>query len=88
MALAISEASAMAPDTNRAKDSAASIFKLLDSKPEIDSSSEEGTTLSTVKGDIELQNVSFRYSTRPDVQIFRDLSLTIPAGKVLPVFYS
>lgn len=85
LALAISEATAMAPDTNKAKDSTASIFELLDSKPKIDSSSNEGTTLSIVKGDIELQNVSFRYSTRPDVQIFRDLCLSIPSGKVLAI---
>ncbi|KAL6333125.1 hypothetical protein AAG906_028308 [Vitis piasezkii] len=83
LALAISEATAMAPDTNKAKDSTASIFELLDSKPKIDSSSNEGTTLSIVKGDIELQNVSFRYSTRPDVQIFRDLCLSIPSGKTV-----
>ena len=73
----------MAPDTNKAKDSTASIFDLLDSKPVIDSSSSEGTTLDDVKGDIEFHHVSFRYSTRPDVQIFRDLSLSIPSGKVV-----
>lgn len=81
-ALAFSEASAMAPDTNKARDSAASIFELLDSNPKIDSGNNEGMTLSIVKGDIELQNVSFRYATRPDVQIFRNLCLSIPSGKV------
>ncbi|KAK2642699.1 hypothetical protein Ddye_024462 [Dipteronia dyeriana] len=82
-ALSISETSAMAPDTNKAKDSAASIFKILDSKPKIDSSSYEGMTLSSVQGDIEFKHISFRYATRPDVQIFRDLSLTIPSGKTV-----
>ena len=73
----------MAPETTKAKDSAASIFHLLDSKPKIDSSIKEGTTLSTVKGEIELQHVSFKYPTRPDVQIFRDLCFSIPSGKVI-----
>ncbi|KAJ9690876.1 hypothetical protein PVL29_013168 [Vitis rotundifolia] len=82
-AMGISQTSAMAPDTNKAKDSTASIFQLLDSKPTIDSSSNEGTTLANVKGDIEFQHVSFKYSTRPDVQIFRDLSLSIPSGKTV-----
>ncbi|XP_010559276.1 PREDICTED: ABC transporter B family member 9 [Tarenaya hassleriana] len=82
-AIGVSQTSAMAPDTTKAKDSAASIFDILDGKPKIDSSSNEGTTLPMVKGDIEFCNVSFRYPTRPDIQIFRDLSLTIPSGKTV-----
>lgn len=72
----------MAPDMTKAKDSAASIFDILDCKPKIDSSLDEGTTLENVKGDIEFQHVSFRYPTRPDVNIFHDFCLTIPSGKV------
>lgn len=74
----------MAPDTNKAKDSAASIFEILDSKPKIDSSKDEGVMLETVTGNIELEHVSFNYPTRPDIQIFKDLCLSIPAGKVTP----
>ncbi|XP_033136812.1 ABC transporter B family member 7 [Brassica rapa] len=74
-ALAVSQTSAMAPDRNKAKDSAASIFEILDSKPKIDSSSNKGTVLPIVHGHIEFQHVSFRYPTRPDIQIFSDLSL-------------
>jgi len=82
-AIGVSQTSALAPDTNKAKDSTASIFEILDSKPTIDSSSNEGATLETVKGDFELQKVSFRYPTRPNIQIFKDLCLSIPAGKVI-----
>ena len=81
-AIGVSQSSALAPDTGKAKDSAASIFEILDSKPSIDSSSNEGITLPSVTGNIELQNVNFKYPTRPDVQIFKDLSLRIPSGKV------
>ncbi|KAK9268100.1 hypothetical protein L1049_010539 [Liquidambar formosana] len=81
-ATVVSQASVMAPDTNKARDSAASIFEILDSKPEIDSSSSEGTTLTTVKGDIEFEHVYFKYPTRPDVPIFRDFCLSIPSGKL------
>ncbi|CAN7006745.1 unnamed protein product [Brassica oleracea var. botrytis] len=35
------------------------------------------------KGDIELRHVSFKYPSRPDVQIFRDLCLSIRAGKTV-----
>lgn len=82
-AIGVSQTSAMAPDVNKAKDSAASIFEILDSEPEIDSNSEEGTTLASVRGDIEFQHVSFKYPTRPDIQIFKDLCLRMPSGKVL-----
>lgn len=81
-AVGVSQSTALAPDTTKAKDSAASIFEILDSKPKIDSSSTKGATLEIVKGDIELKHVSFKYPTRPDVQIFRDLCLNIPSGKV------
>nr|GME07041.1 ABC transporter B family member 9-like [Ipomoea batatas] len=80
-ATGVSQASAMAPDLNKAKDSTTSIFGILDRKPRIDSSSEEGTTLTTVRGDIELEHVAFKYPTRPDIQIFKDMCLTMPAGK-------
>ncbi|XP_044495138.1 ABC transporter B family member 9-like [Mangifera indica] len=82
-AIGISQSSALAPDRAKAKDSAASIYEILDSKPKIDSSSSEGLTPTSVHGDIELQHVSFKYPTRPDVQIFRDLSLSIPSGKTV-----
>ncbi|KAJ4982356.1 hypothetical protein NE237_033193 [Protea cynaroides] len=82
-AYGISQTSAMASDTNKAKDSAASIFAILDRKPKIDSSTDEGTTLPTIRGDIEFKHVSFKYPTRPDVQIFRDFCLSIPCGKTV-----
>ncbi|XP_073224373.1 ABC transporter B family member 9-like [Cicer arietinum] len=82
-AVGISQSSTLAPDTNKAKDSTASIFEILDSNPTIDSSCNEGVTLETVTGDIELQHVSFNYPTRPHIQIFKDLCLTISAGKTV-----
>lgn len=82
-ALGVSQTTALTPDINKAKVAAASIFEILDSKPKIDSSSDEGQVLATVKGDIELQHVSFRYPTRPDIQIFKDLCLLIPSGKTV-----
>lgn len=54
-AIGVAQSTASVPDTSKAKDSAASIFGILDSKPNINSSSNEGTTLKTVFGDIELK---------------------------------
>ncbi|KAF3449845.1 hypothetical protein FNV43_RR05924 [Rhamnella rubrinervis] len=82
-AMGVSQSSAMATDANKAKDSAVSIFGILDRKSKIDSSCDEGITLPTITGNIEFEHVSFRYPTRPDIQIFRDLSLSIPSGKTV-----
>lgn len=82
-AIGISQSSTFAPDSGKAKDAAASVFALLDRKSKIDPSTESGTTLDDVKGEIELRHVSFKYPTRPDTDIFRDLCLTIHAGKTV-----
>ncbi|KAJ8510289.1 hypothetical protein OPV22_000723 [Ensete ventricosum] len=81
--LSVSQTSALGPDSTKAKDSVASIFAILDRKSSIDSSSDEGMILDNVKGTIELQHVSFKYPSRPDVQIFRNLCLTIHSGKTV-----
>jgi ABC-type multidrug transport system fused ATPase/permease subunit len=39
-------------------------------------------TLDEVKGNIDFRHVSFKYPTRPDIQIFSDFTLHIPSGKV------
>ncbi|KAJ8549395.1 hypothetical protein K7X08_033102 [Anisodus acutangulus] len=82
-AVGVTQSTGMAPDASKAKDSIASIIDILDRKPQIDSSSDVGTTLAAVRGDIEFKHVSYRYATRPDVQIFKDLCLTIPSGKTV-----
>lgn len=81
-ATAVTQSSSFVTDTQKAKNAAASIFAILDRKSKIDPSDESGMTPDNVKGDIELHHVSFRYPSRPDTQIFRDLSLSIRAGKV------
>ncbi|TVU32270.1 hypothetical protein EJB05_23994 [Eragrostis curvula] len=83
MAVGVSQSSSMARDFSKAEDAAVSIFGIIDRKSVIDASSEEGTTLETVEGNIELQHVSFKYPARTDVQIFRDLCLRIPSGKTV-----
>ena len=83
-ALGVTNSGVLALDITKAKDVTNSIFALHDRKSKIDSSVDEGISLN-VKGDIEFQHVSFKYPTRPDVQIFTDLCLNIHSGKV-PLF--
>ncbi|KAL0305550.1 UNVERIFIED_CONTAM: ABC transporter B family member 9 [Sesamum radiatum] len=75
------KSSSLLTDFNKFKESAASIFEILDRKSLINSSSCDGLTLDALKGDIKFQHVSFKYATRPDTQIFQDLSLSISSGK-------
>ncbi|KAI7984521.1 ABC transporter B family member 11 [Camellia lanceoleosa] len=81
--IGISQSSSLAPDSTKAKTATASIFAILDRKSKIDPNDESGMTLERVKGEIELRHISFKYSTRPDVQIFCDLNLTIHTGKIV-----
>ncbi|PNY04010.1 ABC transporter B family member 11-like protein [Trifolium pratense] len=82
-AVAISQSGFMAPGASKAKSSAASILAILDQKSKIDTSDESGMTLEDVKGEIEFHNVAFKYPTRPDVHIFKNLSLTIHSGQTV-----
>ncbi|KAL8150337.1 hypothetical protein V2J09_020145 [Rumex salicifolius] len=82
-AIGISQSSSFSPDFSKAKGAAGSIFAVLDRESKIDPSNESGTTLDVVKGEFELRHVSFTYPTRPDMQIFRDINLTIRAGKTI-----
>ncbi|KAB1200429.1 ABC transporter B family member 4 [Morella rubra] len=80
-ATAVTQSSSFATDTQKARHASASIFSMLDRKSKIDPSDESGVTPDNVKGNIELHHISFKYPSRPDVQIFRDLNLAIRAGK-------
>ncbi|XP_066314800.1 ABC transporter B family member 4-like [Miscanthus floridulus] len=79
----VSQASALASDATKARAAAISIFSILDKKSKIDSSSDDGMTLENVTGIIDYNNISFKYPSRPDVQIFSDFTLHIPSGKTV-----
>ncbi|CAN1186073.1 ABC transporter B family member 11 [Linum perenne] len=70
-------------DTSKAKAATASVFSIIDRKSRIDPSDESGTTLEDVEGEIEFVHVSFKYPSRPDVQIFRDINLAIHSGQTV-----
>ncbi|CAG4929498.1 unnamed protein product [Parnassius apollo] len=64
-----------------AKGAAASIFKLLDRKPAIDSMDKSGLSPRRVIGDIMLEDVHFSYPSRPNVKVLQGFSLHIKAGE-------
>ncbi|CAH1453217.1 unnamed protein product [Lactuca virosa] len=82
-AMSVSQSGSFIPDSGKAKTAAASVFALLDQKSKIDYTDKSGTTLQNVKGDIEFIHVNFKYPSRPDIQIFKDLCLTIHSGQTV-----
>ena len=64
----------------RASGAAQRVLTLMDNLPDIDPRG--GVELSTVKGDIVLDNVCFHYQMRPDNPVLRGVSLKIPAHTV------
>ncbi|KAI3744849.1 hypothetical protein L1987_57945 [Smallanthus sonchifolius] len=79
-AISVSQSGSFVPDAGKAKSAAASVFGILDQKSKIDYT---GTTLENMRGDIQFSHVNFRYPSRPELEIFRDLSLDIPSGQTV-----
>lgn len=57
---------------------ASRLFELQDRQPKI--SPTRGTKVTSARGPIRFENVSFSYPTRPAVTIFKDLDFEIPQG--------
>ncbi|KAL5697264.1 ABC-type xenobiotic transporter [Ranunculus cassubicifolius] len=59
------------------------ILEVIKRVPEIDTDEREGEILTCVSGEVEFKNVRFAYPSRPDIIVFQDLNLKIPAGKTI-----
>ncbi|KAL4079013.1 multixenobiotic resistance protein [Scleroderma citrinum] len=70
------------PDMSSARGAGVAMIKLFDTVSEIETDSADGKTFSEigVEGQIRLENVQFRYPTRPTVRVLRGLNLTIERG--------
>lgn len=82
-AFGVAQSGSFFPDAGKTSGAAASVFAILDTNPKIDSSEDTGVAIERFKGEIVIKNVSFRYPTRPDIQIFCNLCLTIHSGKTV-----
>ncbi|KAG2590988.1 ABC transporter B family member 4-like isoform X1 [Panicum virgatum] len=82
-AFGVSQTSGMATDSTKAQESTVSILAIIDRKPKINSTSDEGIMLEKVDGNIDFRHVNFKYPSRPDVQVLNDFTLGIPARKTI-----
>ncbi|XP_059476187.1 ATP-dependent translocase ABCB1 [Neocloeon triangulifer] len=62
---------------------AGSVYSVIDRVPPIDSLSDAGEKLDQVKGSIKFKRVRFQYPSRPDVEVLKDLELSIQPGKTV-----
>ncbi|XP_042911163.2 ATP-dependent translocase ABCB1 [Parasteatoda tepidariorum] len=66
-----------------ARGAAAKIFNIIERKPIIDSSSEEGLKPDYMNGVISLNNVTFSYPARKDVTVLKDMTLEVASGETV-----
>ncbi|KAL2692107.1 hypothetical protein Neosp_002512 [[Neocosmospora] mangrovei] len=70
-------------DFTRAATAAAKLFVLIDRNSRIDPLASTGEQPSeSIIGEVELNNITFSYPTRPGVTVLDDFTLKVPAGKV------
>ncbi|KAL7276891.1 hypothetical protein RUND412_000131 [Rhizina undulata] len=72
-----------APDMGKAKQAATELKTLFDRKPEIDSWSTEGHSVTSMEGAVEFRDVHFRYPTRPNQPVLRGLDLVVKPGQYI-----
>lgn len=70
------------PAVSSARSAGSDIIKLLDTQPVIDVESDSGIVVNPkeVEGHIRLENVHFRYPSRPGVHVLSDLSVEAKPG--------
>lgn len=77
----VGQATAFAPNYNKAVLAASRVFRLLDRRPLIDSQGQSGLGLNRLEGTVEFKKATFRYPTRPQVRVLRDLDLAVESGQ-------
>ncbi|XP_057424427.1 ABC transporter B family member 13-like [Lotus japonicus] len=84
-ALSIAETLALTPDIVKGTQALGSVFSILRRRTAINPNDPDAEMITEVKGEINFKNVCFKYPMRPDITIFQNLNLRVPAGKSLAV---
>ncbi|KAK4782251.1 hypothetical protein SAY86_016353 [Trapa natans] len=77
----IAEAGSMTSDLAKGSNAVGLLFAILDRYTRIEPEDPDGVQPEKIDGQIDLCNVDFAYPTRPDVVIFKGLSVRMKAGK-------
>ncbi|KAE9317878.1 ABC transporter B family member 2 [Phytophthora fragariae] len=79
----VSSASTFLGDAPKAFKAGSTIFAIRDRVTPIDSFSSDGLYPAKVEGRLEFRNISFRYPTRPEINVLKHYNLTIEAGQTV-----
>uniref|UniRef100_A0A8D0RHY4 Multidrug resistance protein 1 n=1 Tax=Sus scrofa TaxID=9823 RepID=A0A8D0RHY4_PIG len=82
-AFSVGQASPSIEAFANARGAAYEIFKIIDSKPSIDSYSKNGHKPDNIKGNLEFRNVHFSYPSRNEVKILKGLNLKVESGQTV-----
>lgn len=72
----------------RAGAAVAELFEVIDRQSEINPFDESGAKPDSIVGQIDLEGINFAYSSRPDLNVLHDFTLSVPAGKVTALVVS
>ncbi|KAL6859205.1 hypothetical protein ACP4OV_018207 [Aristida adscensionis] len=74
----------LAPDFIKGGRAMHSVFETIDRKTEVEPDDVDAAPVpERPRGEVELKHVDFAYPSRPDIQVFQDLSLRARAGRTL-----
>ncbi|NXW69143.1 MDR1 protein, partial [Hirundo rustica] len=82
-AFSLGQAAPNLENVSSARGAAYEVYKIINKKRLIDSSSKEGYKPDKLVGEIEFRNIHFSYPSRPDVKILKGLNLKVQTGKTI-----
>ncbi|XP_010013816.1 PREDICTED: multidrug resistance protein 1-like [Nestor notabilis] len=82
-ALTLGQAAPNLEKVANARGAAYEVYRIINKKRLIDSSSKEGYKPDRLIGEIEFRNVHFGYPSRPDVKVLKGLNLKVQTGKTV-----
>ncbi|KAK3108991.1 hypothetical protein FSP39_020354 [Pinctada imbricata] len=74
---------AHSPDFNKGRIAASRLFKIIESKPEINAKETTGEKLENFQGKVRLDGLRFTYPSRPDVEVLKGLTLNVNPGETI-----
>ncbi|KAL2084174.1 hypothetical protein ACEWY4_019692 [Coilia grayii] len=82
-AFALGQTSPNIQTFSSARGAAHKVYAIIDNKPNINSSSNDGHKPDHIKGNIEFKNIHFRYPSRSDVKVLNNMNLKISSGQTI-----
>ncbi|KAH7472555.1 ABC transporter B family member 2 [Phytophthora ramorum] len=79
----VSSGSNFLRDAPKAFKAGSTIFAIRDRIAPIDSFSTDGLRLAKIEGRLEFKDISFRYPTRPEMNVLKNYNLTVEAGQTV-----